>query len=148
MKMNQYLFGIFVYSAKSAVLISIFYAIYIELQFFVFQQQAADLDLLIVSSLICLGVVAFCHSIAMSSFMLLRKISGKKNVAKESLLVPVTSALMTNLWLGMNAIGLGSWSPYITNFIFSLFAIWISRKIYLSTMNKLDLITTQSRDPN
>lgn len=148
MKFNQYLHAIFVYATKSAFIIALFYAIYIELQFFIFQQQPADLDLLIVSSLMCLGVVAFCHTIAMSSFMILRKISGKKNVNKESFLVPVTSALMTNLWLGINAIGLGSWSPYITNFIFSLFAIWISRKIYLGTMKKLDLITTQSRNPN
>ena len=142
MKFNQYIHAIFVYAAKSSLSIALFYAIYIELQFFIFQQQPAELDLLIVSSLMCLGVVAFCHTIAMSSFMILRKVSGKKNVAKESLLVPITSALMTNLWLGINAIGLGSWSPYITNFIFSLFAIWISRKIYLGTMRKLDLITT------
>ncbi len=136
MRFNQYLKAVFIYSAKSSVSISLFYAIYIELQFFIFQQRAADVDLLIISSLICLGVVAFCHTLAMGSFMLLRRVSGKKNITIESYLVPVTSALMTNLWLGINAIGLGSWSPYIANFIFSLFAIWIGRKIYLGTMKK------------
>jgi hypothetical protein len=146
MKLKQYLYAIFLYTFKSSFSIAVFYAIYIELQFFIFQNQPADLDLLIVSSLMCFAVVAICHSIAMSSFMILRKVSGKKNLVKESLLVPITSALMTNLWLGINAIGLGSWSPYITNFIFSLFAIWVSRKIYLGTMKKMELVSSQSGD--
>ena len=141
LRLNQIIFGGFLYAAQSAILIGLLYAVAC-LPFYGFS------GILFYVGGIALGASFLATLISFFFFMGFRFFRKKGDDSKESWLIPLSAALVINFWLLMASLQ-EAWSLKAVGFnlIVSIGAVYASRWIYLRVWAKLVVLKSQSRSP-
>lgn len=139
LRLNQFIFGGILYAVQSAILIALLY-VSACLPFYGFN------GILFIVGATALAAAFLSTLISFLFFMGFRFFRKKGDAEKESWLIPLSAAMIVNLWLVMVSLEEAwRWGFVGLNLTVSIGAVLLSRWIYRRVWAKLIVLKSQAR---
>ena len=131
LRLNQIIFGGFLYAVQSAILIGVLYVMGSVLLF-------GFNGILLIIGFTAVAASFFATLLSYFFFMAFRYFRKKGDSEKESWLIPLSAALIINFWLVMVSLQeRWGWGFIVYNIIVSIAGVLVSRKIFRKVWARL-----------